>query len=1195
MVHIKEIRMTGWKSYGPGTIRMPLAKGFTVIVGPNGSGKSNAIDAVNFCLGALSKKSMRADKMVGLIYNGIGGKKKSEKAFVEIVFDNSDYAIPIKESEVIVSRELKTNGSGTYRLNGKRTTRTDILDKLRIAGIDVVNSYNIIAQGQVGEIVGMNPIERRQMMENLAGVGQFDKKKHSALSELEEANKRMAELQLLVNEVAKRVELLRKEKEDAERWSQLDTEILNMKALLISYSYHNNNRALTKFDEEIATIRSSQENVVSERSQIDTNVEEVTEKIRTLEDSLIRVETSLKEIRSSAEEKNIEKTKVQEKREYNKKTIKSNENRVKQLESRSEEIQKKILDDSQTKEELTGKKEELVERIEQIQNDRTSLEEELELKNQEYDEIKAEFEDAERRKKIEGDRLTKTQVSFEVSQNMVNAFQNNVDEYQRRQSEAEALISSAGMKAKELKIQIEEENTQQTEASAKLEEIKTKKENLERQIEEIDGHVRELSDKQLVLKAKIETISSFVKSEAGKENPAVSYISGKKNEGTISGILGEFQNLSEEGNNLPPEVGHLSDAIITDTIDSSLQCINLLKEHSIGAANFIPLEKFKLKYTDDFSNIVKKIREQNQVVSTLAEAANLWKKQGSTLSTADGDIFYSNGIIFGGFHLLSAQASVDSLQIEMEQITTKLGENKSDLSQAKENQKKLLGIEKVIVSSIEKLQKSIQGATLQLSQQESEIKLYGENQQSIEGELAPLKQKLEERHIDRDKQKREMEHHEQNLEVIGEEAKNIEEQLEAADTRPLLEKMNQIEQRLGKSQGQLSGIDSRIDSLETQKEERTARLSETKNEINTIKVETANLEGEIQVLVEQVEQFNSDLEKILENEETLLTEIKDYKSDLSTQKKYQGQLIKDKDRLNEKIAKDEEKVTDIKLQRERIAVETEKLQSEAFEAQIEIIPADAEELEKINESKIKSEINRKSDEKKRLEPVNMRALKEFQSENSRYMELLDRRDILIEERQVILDFIEEIETEKYSVFMKVYKSVNRHFGQIFNELSGGDARLILEKDPKKGEDIFEGGLFIEAHPAGKKVASLESMSGGEKALTALAFIFAVQTVDAQPFYILDEIDAALDPMNVRRVAKLLYKMSRSVGRDGTEENGKKSRKSASPAAQFLVISHRDILMAWADRLYGCTNVKGLSSVFSIQMSEDQQLERDQTF
>jgi len=1185
--------MTGWKSYGPGTVRMPLAKGFTVIVGPNGSGKSNAIDAVNFCLGTLSKKSMRADKMVGLIYNGIGGRKAAERAFVEIVFDNNDYAIPLKESEVVVSRELKKNGTGTYRLNGKRTTRTDILDKLRIAGIDVIHSYNIIAQGQVGEIVGMNPIERRQLMENLAGVGQFDEKKKSALSELEEANKRMGELQLLVNEIAKRVESLRKEKEEAERWSQLDSEVLQLKALLISYSYHTNHESLQKFDEDINSIRNTQEQFVTERSQIDTNVNEVNEKIRTIEDSLIRVETSLKEIRTSAEEKNIEKTKVQEKAEYNKKTIKSNGNRVTQLQTRLSEIQAKIEGDSKTKNELNEKRIELDSGITEIQEERTALEEELELKNQEYDEIKAEYEDTERRFKNESSRLTKTQVSFEVSNETVKALQNNVNEYDRRKNEARNQIIESESKAQELKTRIEEESTHQTEASSKLSEIEEKKESIETRIHSLEERIRELSDKQLVLKAKIETISSFVKTEGGKENPAVSFISGMKNDEKIQGVYGEFQNISDGAEAIPPDVGHLSDAIITDTIDTSLKCIQLLKDNNVGAANFIPLEKFKLKPKDEFSKIVQKVREQNQVVSSLNEAGQLWKKHGSTITTSDGDIFNSNGTIFGGFHLVSAQASVEALQTEVEQITNQLNQLNQEFDQEKENQRKLLQIEKIIITSIEKLIKSLQGATLQLSQQGNEIKLYTENSESIDRELDPLKQTLEERKIDRDQQKLEMESHEKNLETIEEEVKNVEERLNSADTRPLLEKMNQIEQRLGKLQGKLTGIDSRIDSLENQKEERKTRYGETETEINSIKVETSNLEGESQILIEQVDQFNEDLTKILENEETLVTEIKDYKSDLTTQKKYHGQLVKDKDRLNEKITKDEEKVTEIKLQRERVAVETEKLEHEAIEAQIEILPAEAEELKKVNKQKVNSEIAKKSEEKTRLEPVNMRALKEFQSENSRYIELLDRRDILIEERQVILDFIEEIETEKYSVFMKVYKSVNKHFGLIFNELSGGDARLILEKDPKKGEDIFEGGLFIEAHPAGKKVASLESMSGGEKALTALAFIFAVQTVDAQPFYILDEIDAALDPMNVRRVAKLLNKMSRSVGRaDGDELI--KSRKAA-PAAQFLVISHRDILMAWADRLYGCTNVKGLSSVFSIQMSEDMQLERDQTF
>ncbi len=1191
MVHIKEIKMTGWKSYGPSTVRMPLAKGFTVIVGPNGSGKSNSIDGVNFCLGMMSKKSMRADKMIGLIYNGIGGRKPAEKATVEIIFDNSDYAIPLKEKEVIVSRELRRNGSGVYRLNGKRTTRTDILDKLRIAGIDVINSYNIIAQGQVGEIVGMNPIQRRQLMENLAGVGQFDEKKKASLVELEEASHRMDELQLLVNEVAKRVESLRKEKEDAEKWTQLDQEIQHMKALLISFAFHKNQEMTIKFDEEIQEIRDNQEKFVIERQESDEKIEEITEKIRSLEDQLIRLETTIKEIRTSAEEKNIEKTKIEEKTEYNKKTIRKNEKRINQLEERLNQIKIKSEEDTQTKEKLEEGKKELLAKIEETQTERSEIENDLELKNQQYDEIKNIYDDAERRYRIENDRLTKSQVSFEVSQNMATAFQNNVKEYERRQKEYTDQIQSSETKSQELKRIIEEDTAKITGANSKMEDIEDKKDNLDSLITSLEQKVRELNDEYLVQKARIDTISSFLKSESGKENPAVSFISNKKNIGEIQGVLGEFQHLDTEGRTFPPEVGHLSNAILTDTIDTTITCIELLKTNAIGAANFIPLEKFKLKTDEKFTNIVNKIREQNEIVHDLKEAANLWRKKGQTVSTDDGDVFYSNGIIFGGFHLVSAQETVDKLRIDMTKTKDQLNTNKTQLKEEEANKKKLLELESIITQSLTKLEKNIQNANISLTQQDNEINLYQENLDKSRQELEPLQQQLTDRITSRDEQQQEMVMYEEGIEKIAEETKEIEAKLDAADTRPILEKMNRVEQQLGKLQGKLTGVESRIESLEASKNEKEQRSIETSEEIKVFQVESANLDGELQAISDQHTQLTEQLEEITEKEKEVATEIKDVKSDLTTQKKYQGQLVDDKEKLNKKIAKFEEKVTEIKLQRERAAVETEKLQEEALDNNIEILSKDAEELKDINENKISGEINRKSDEKKRLEPVNMRALKEFGEENSRYMELLDRRDILIEERQVILDFIEEIETEKYSIFMKVYRSVNKHFGLLFQELSGGDAKLILEKDPKKGEDIFEGGMFIEAHPAGKKVASLEAMSGGEKALTALAFIFAVQTVDAQPFYILDEIDAALDPMNVRRVAKLLHRMSRSVG----EEEGTKKSKKSTPGAQFLVISHRDILMAWADRLYGCTNVKGLSSVFSIQMSEDKQLERAQAF
>jgi chromosome segregation protein len=1003
----------------------------------------------------------------------------------------------------------------------------------------------------------------------------------------------MDELQLLVNEVAKRVESLRKEKNDAEQWTQLDQEILQLKALLISHAFHHNHQQATKFDNEISEIRSDQETMVNERSQTDERIEEVVEKIRSLEDQLIRLETSLAEIRTSAEEKNIEKAKIEEKTEYNKKTIKSNEQRIIHLNERLNKIKKRTEEDVKSKEKLEETKKELEKQIEETQEQRNSIEKELEQKNQQYDEIKNEYDDDERRYRVENDRLTKTQVSYEVSQNMVTAFQNNVNEYQNRQKEMEESISASKVKSQELIKSIEEGNEEVAKAKTKVGDVEEKKDKLDAKIDSLETQARELNDKFLVQKARIDTILSFLKSESGKENPAVSFISTITNSGKIQGVLGEFQNLSKEGENLPTEVGHLSDAIITDTIDSALECIQHLKDNAVGAANFIPLEKFKLKTTEKFSSIVKKVREQNEVVSDIKQAAKIWRKKHQTVSTVDGDVFYSNGIIFGGFHLAAAQETVDELRTEMNETKEQLSESKEQLKQEKENRKKLLNLEKVITQSITKLEKQIQDATIQQTQQENQANLYTDNLEKINQELAPLQQQLKDRLTTRDEQQKEMQFLEENVEKIANERAETEEKLEAADTRPLLEKMNQVEKQLGKIEGKFTGVESRIEGLITSKEEKEQRSIETNEEINSVQVETANLSGELQVLTEQHSQLGDQLEKILENEGEVEQETKEVKSDLNIQKKYQGQLIKDKEKLNEKITKREEKITEIKIQRERLTVEIENLQSEALEINIEILPADADELQKINESRISKEIEQKSDTKKKLEPVNMRALVEYTEENTRYIELLDRRDILIEERQVILDFIEEIETEKYSIFMKVFRSVNKHFGLIFHELSAGDAKLWLEKDPKKGEDIFEGGMFIDAHPAGKKVASLESMSGGEKALTALAFIFAVQTVDAQPFYILDEIDAALDPMNVRRVAKLLHRMSRSVGE---ESDGKdKKPKKSTPGAQFLVISHRDILMAWADRLYGCTNVKGLSSVFSIQMSDEKQLERAESF
>ncbi|MFW9994094.1 MAG: AAA family ATPase, partial [Candidatus Odinarchaeota archaeon] len=285
-------------------------------------------------------------------------------------------------------------------------------------------------------------------------------------------------------------------------------------------------------------------------------------------------------------------------------------------------------------------------------------------------------------------------------------------------------------------------------------------------------------------------------------------------------------------------------------------------------------------------------------------------------------------------------------------------------------------------------------------------------------------------------------------------------------------------------------------------------------------------------------------------------------------RKYQREI----DKVNTRISALNEKMNKLKLKRERADTELMTVINEINEGEIEILPQEKVNIEQIEPEKLLKEINKALEAKKKLEPVNMLAIDEHGKVSLRCSELIERRDVIEEERQVIVDFINQIENEKRNVFLKLFNSVNRKFNNLFGELSkNGTTRLILEN----AEDPFEGGVMIEANPEGKQVASLESMSGGEKALTALAFIFAIQQEEEQPFYVLDEIDAALDPMNVDRVGKLIHRLSRKMSDSEKVRSG----------AQFLVISHRDILMAKSDRIYGVTNVEGLSEIFPVKMTE----------
>lgn len=240
MTYIKQVDMTGFKSYGRGTISLSFGPGFTGIIGPNGSGKSNIVDAISFTLGELSSKSMRAKDLTDLIYSGTAGDKPADQAMVNIIFDNTDRKIPVPFDEVMVERDVKKKGGGTvYRFNGKRSTRTEIMDKLKIANIDVKEGFNLVLQGRISELAGMNPDERRELIEDLAGTSEFDEKKLASISELEKAEVKLSELDLLIKETETNFKRLEKEKKMLKNGRVLYKRYLIIKLIFYHIATHN--------------------------------------------------------------------------------------------------------------------------------------------------------------------------------------------------------------------------------------------------------------------------------------------------------------------------------------------------------------------------------------------------------------------------------------------------------------------------------------------------------------------------------------------------------------------------------------------------------------------------------------------------------------------------------------------------------------------------------------------------------------------------------------------------------------------------------------------------------------------------------------------------------------------------------------------------------------------------------------------
>ncbi|MHA1448772.1 MAG: chromosome segregation protein SMC [Candidatus Hodarchaeales archaeon] len=1172
MVYIKEIIMTGFKSYGNRTMKMPLAPGFTVIVGPNGSGKSNAIDAINFCLGSLSSKSMRMDKLTDLLYSGVGKDKPAEKAIVEIIFDNSDYAIPVKHKTVSVIRELNKKGQGVYRFMGKRTTRGDILDKMRIAGIDCVNGYNIIQQGQVAEIVGMSQVERRELLENIAGVGQFDEKKDAALAELDEAQKKMGELSLLISEVSQRLEVVRKEKETAEKWLELDNEIKRMKSLLASYKMYKAKTEVKKYNSEIDVILEEIKGLEASKNQeVEQKIQETISTIKKIESVINGFVIELESKKKELNEIKVDEARIQQQIDFNNKTISDKEADIRRLSKQVATNRTKKEEEQKNLEKVEEENKEMINGINKLNAQKNELEGLIREKEAEYEDVSQQYEDISMRLRRSQDKLTKATIQVDMGRSMVDGLQRNLDNKNKQIAELNNRIKQEAQKIMQLQMDIDQGTSVLEEARIKLTVSDTKFQDYDEKINGEEQVAKEIHESTLVLATKLETIKSFMSRKEGEENPAATAIIQMAAKNEIRGVLGELKTVLN--GNVPAVIAHLSDAIVTVDTSTAIECLKILKDQALGTSDFIPLDQLGIK-SDQTNKLPKKMEEKSEVAGNLVEAANTWKKKKDrVIVTQDGDIFMPNGVISGGFHEEAAQDSIQALDQEKSEKESELKALQEVLGDLRNKQKRVEKLRSMIKNNIKKVEEGIRNSIIALQHARENHKQYKELLARTEEEKKPLANQHQQRLTNLENAERDITELGHHIEVLKMEEEKVKAALNKADVRPLNEELRKLERKLSREEKKLAKNQAKLEISKNTIVTLEAQSSELQEQIEQEKLKISSSSGAMEALKKQLEDISEKKKTLKTERDELQSKIESEDKKVSEERFNLRRLQRETEKINNKISSLKEQVNEIKLKRERADAEVSSAINEATESEVEILPEEEVNIEEISPNKLSSEINKNIEAKKKLEPVNMRSIEEFDIIDHRYRGLCERRDVILEERQVIVDFISQIETEKRSVFLKLFNSVNKYFNSIFGELSAeGKARMILENP----EEPFDGGVMIEAYPAGKKVKSLESMSGGEKALTALAFIFAIQQVEAQPFYVLDEIDAALDPMNVDRVGKLVHRLSRRTD-DGSSVKG---------GAQFLVISHRDILMAKSDRIYGVTNVKGLSDMFPLQMTED---------
>lgn len=1179
-MYLKSIEIHGFKSFA-NKIVFQFHNGITGIVGPNGSGKSNVADAVRWVLGEQRIKQLRGASMQDVIFSGTELRKPLGYAYVAITLDNSDHQLAIDYNEVTVARRIYRSGESEYLLNGTPCRLKDVNELFYDTGIGK-EGYSIIGQGQIDKILSGKPEERRELFDEAAGIVKFKRRKLAAQKKLEDEQQNLVRVNDILSELEKQIGPLEKQSETAKIYLKKKEEL---KTLDVNMFLLENQRLQEQLKDAQEKYDIASEDLENTSKQYE-NIKEEYEKI---EGQITLLDETIEKNRSALTDTSMLRGKLEGEINVLKEQIHSARNNEEHLKQRREAVLNEIAAKNQDKEGILSDKGQIDEQVAEIEKKR--------------DEAKA--------------ALTAVQSCIEELNNQIEGGKNAIIEalnaratIKSKLGRYDTMTEQVNIRKAELTsriLRMKSDEAQQEETLKALndefekinEEIRTLNDAVESKEEKLTLLRETLADKDKKLrdtqvsyhqeKSRLEALSNLTERYEGYGGSVKKVMERKEQEKGIVGVVADIIKVDKKYETaIETALGGNIQNIVTNDEETAKRMIGYLKQTKAGRATFLPLTSIthpqefknpeslkekgvlgmadKLVHVDEkYRNVAKAMLGRIVVVDQVDNAVRIARKfdYGIRMVTLEGELLVPGGAISGGAfknnsNLLGRRREMEEMEASVKKYLKEVDTLLQEIEDTKAERNKLrLSLEEDKAS----LQKKF------IEQNTARLNVIKAKERKEEASESSLELKNEEREIESQIQEIRLSKEEISREL--QDSETLEKQTEGKikECQVLLDEkrseesenlagVNALEVEVEKMLQQQGFHQQNVDRINTELERSKSELSEIEEGLlgNTGDIEQKeNNIRQIEETIQASHTSQSDTEKQLQEDITK-------KEELSAKQK---NFFKDREALSEKMAGLDKEVYRLNAQREKLQDMTESQINYMWD-EYEITLSDAAGMrnEELNDlPAMKRDISTLKDQIKKLGDVNVNAIEDYKNLMERYSFLKTQHDDLIEAEKTLEGIITELDTAMRKQFHEKFGEISREFDKVFKEMfGGGKGTLELMED----EDILEAGIRIIAQPPGKKLQNMMQLSGGEKALTAIALLFAIQNLKPSPFCLLDEIEAALDESNVSRFAKYLHKLTRHT--------------------QFIVITHRRGTMEQVDRLYGITmQEKGVSTLVSVNL------------